>query len=166
LELFAGAIIIFLLLKTFPTRAKAIAAVALTCLVLIRTAYPASLRIPFGDHFFIIEAPTVPDHSLVLLVEDAPLAYVIPFLNPSSRFVGAKNNLSNPERHHLLARRIRDIIATHDGRLFALQSPKRLGDDALVAYGLEKTPDGCTTIKTNMTGGPLSLCELARTSTH
>ena len=162
LELFAGAVAILLLSTALPTRAQLAGAVALSGVALIGTAYPASWRVPFAERFFDVEPPRLPNHALVLLVEDAPIAYVIPFLDPSARFVGAKNNLTDPERSHLLARAIRTVIAGHSGNFFSLQSSKGLGDDALTAYGLEKVPGQCTTIATNMTMGPLSLCELVR----
>ena len=164
LELFSGAMVIFLAAIGWPRKARLAVALGLTGLIIAKTVYPGSWRIPFGEHFFAVDAPNLPKDSLVLLLEDAPLAYMIPFLDPSTRFIGATNNFNDPSHDNVLARTVKSAIAQHTGPLFSLQFSKRVADAALRAYGLQRQGDGCTTVNTNMavtTGSP-QLCRLTR----
>jgi len=162
LELFSGAILIMIVLRFLPARAQIAAALVVTGVVIAKTAYPAAPRVPFGQHFFEAKVPKLPANTLVLLVEDAPLAYVIPFLDPSARFAGANNNLVQPGQRNLMARKIARVIKEHRGPLFALQSPHALGEEALSGYGLAERTGTCRTIDTNMPTQPMKLCELTR----
>jgi hypothetical protein len=41
--------------------------------------YPDWWRNQLGEHFFEVAAPALPRNSVLLILEDAPIAYVIPF---------------------------------------------------------------------------------------
>ena len=164
LELFSGAMAIIFFCSPLPAPWRFAGALVITGLVIAKTLYPVTLRVPFGQHFFAVSSPELPSDALVLLVEDAPLAYVVPFMDVDARFVGARNNLNAPSGDHLLAKEISQVIEQHSGPLFSMQSSKGLGDDALSAYGLRKRSDQCAVIDTNMTMGPIKLCELTRST--
>ena len=162
LELFAGAMVIVPVMTYLPRYGRLAGVLAVTALLFAKTEYPASWRVPFGRHFFAVDVPKLPDDSLVLFVEDAPLAYAIPFFGPGARFVGANNNFNSPGRRNLTAQKVERVIAEHRGPLFSIQTSKRLGDEALSAYGLRIESASCRKISSNMTADPMTLCELTR----
>ena len=164
LELFSGAMAIAFFCLPLPAAGRLAGALVVTGFIVAKTLYPVTWRVPFGEHFFALNLPRLPSDALVLFVEDAPFAYVIPFLDGGARFVGVRNNLTAPWREHLVAKEIGQAIEKHSGPLFSMQSSKGPGDDVLSAYQLKKRLDKCTVIDTNMTMGPIKLCELTRSA--
>ncbi len=162
LELLSGALIVGFLASSFRSRIVAIASAVAVVILVATTRYPEWTRVPFGEAFIDVDAPRIPVDSVVLIVEDAPLAFTIPFFESPIRFVGARNNFNDPWRDNLLAARTRRTIAEHRGPLYSLRFSVDPGDDVLREYGLKTRRDTCKPIRTNLaTDAPL-LCELER----
>jgi hypothetical protein len=164
LELLSGAMIVFLLCITLPSRAQLPAAIVVAGVVVASTTYPNWWRVPFREHFFEIAAPKLPDNAMVLIVHDTPIAYVIPFFDPKIRWIGVMTNINKPWHNNLLAQQTRNVITSHTGPFYSMQSWAGVGDDILAVYGLEKQRDTCTPIRTNMPHVPIVLCELRSSS--
>ena len=164
LELLSGAMIVFVLCATLPDRARMPAVIIVAGAVVLTTRYPDWWRVPFRQHFFEIAAPQLPDDAMVLIVENTPVAYLIPFLDPKIRFVGAMNNINAPWRTNLLAQQVKATITRHNGPLFSLESSSGSGDEGLAAYGLKRQRDKCMPIRTNVAAGPIEICPLVKSA--
>lgn len=94
---------------------------------------------PAGDRFewragrFHVEVPRfdAPGEVMVVLAEDRPMSYLIPFFQPEVRFVHLWSNLTRP-RENFESPRIHELalerVRAHDGELYALstQAPRKL----------------------------------------
>jgi hypothetical protein len=110
-----------------------------------------------------VQMPALPDDALVVMMDDAPMAYVAAFASPHVRFVGANNNLIRPGQDTVLARQIEATIRDARGPIWGLDDPTEFpGQDAAVLrYYKLKRVDGCAKIVSNLDGGVLRLCPLA-----
>ena len=162
LELLTGALLLYLLGRLFERRWLPIAAVAITLGALYKVQYPDWSRVPYGRTYFEVSAPALPPNSLVMLVDDQPMAYVIPFLRIDARFVGANNNFNSPGRNNRLAHEVEHVIQTHPGPLFSLTFPAGSGSDVVAALQLQRANEPCQSIVTNMETSPIELCRLER----
>ena len=165
LELLSGALIVGLLASSFRARVAVIASGIVIVVLALTTRYPGWSRVPFGEAFIDVEAPRIAADSIVLIIEDAPLSFTIPFFQPRIRFIGARNNFNDPWRDNLLASRSRSTIAEHRGPLYSLRFSVDPSDDVLREYGLKTRRDTCKPIRTNVATDPPVLCELERLPT-
>jgi hypothetical protein len=159
LELLGAPLLVFCVARLMPAKLVAFG-IALVCLIVVNTTQFADWwRVPFGDTFFSVQAPDLPPNALVVMTDGAPLAFIIPYLRPDARFLGGKNNFNSPGRRNLSMTKTEDVIRSHDGPLFSLQSTLATDEEPLEHYGLERTSQACTVIKTNMSARPF-LCPL------
>ncbi len=164
LELLFGALTIQLVRSMLPARWAPAAALAYAALAIATVSYPDWWHIEYGKRYFQVDAPPVAPRAVVLLVSDAPMAYVLPFFPPDGRFLGAKNNLNDPGRSNRLEGEIARIVREHAGPLYSLAFPVGAGAEVLAAHGLrvELPSRDCVTFRTNMSTSPLQLCRLQR----
>jgi hypothetical protein len=162
LEIVAGMLIVGLL-GWLLRPAHATVAATLAVALLISTTRPADWgRTDFGETFFDVRVPPIESGALVLLVVDAPMAYVLPFFPADARHVGIRNNVNDPGRRNRLAGHVAQVVRDHRGPLYALSFPKGAGEADLAAHGLRRVPGGCADVRTNMPTSPIELCRLAR----
>jgi hypothetical protein len=162
LELLMGPLIVGTLQRMVPRRWLPISATVAAALAIFTAQYPDWLRVNFHHHYFYVDAPSLPEHSLVILAGDAPMSYVIPFMREDARFVGLHNTLTNLAFHHRFSRHVSDVIDGHRGPLFSMS----LGRDAeaiVGTRGLSQDRERCVLIHTNMSTSPIELCPLLRT---
>jgi hypothetical protein len=129
-----------------------------------------------GD-YFAVEVPEVVSgdtQSLVLMGGFAPIAFVVPQLSPSHRFLRVQGNFTGRAQEHGMDRQMHDTVAAHRGALVALASAEEMTgmDPVLVRYGLRRTTalQDCavldsaaqTTRPAPMLNGPLLWCALER----
>ena len=167
LELFCGAITIHLLRSGLARRWVPAAAILYAALAIFTVRYLDWWHVDYGERYFLVDVPPVAPRAVVLLLTDAPMAYVLPFFPADGRFLGAKNNLNRPGRHNLLEANVARIIREHDGPLYSLAFPAGTGGDVLLAHGLrvrQPAPD-CANVTTNLSTSPLQLCRLQRLET-
>jgi hypothetical protein len=166
LELLIGAVTIHLLRSMVLPRWMPAAAITYAVLAIATVRYPDWWHVEYGKRYFEVEVPPVAPRAVVLLTSDAPMAYVLPFFPPDARFLGAKNNLNDPQRTNRLEREIEKIVRDHDGPLYSLTFPRGAGADVLAAHRLRVELPGrdCALVWTNMSVSPLQLCRVARSA--
>ena len=163
LELLAGALIVFLLVRLVPRKRVPVALAAAVLLVIVTAKFPTWWRQKFEDHFLTVEMPAIKPDALVLLVAAEPMSYVLPSFPADARFAGLVNNFNDPDRKNRLQQTIAMLIRDHRGPLYALAVPpgRDEGGAALASMRLART--SCQLIRTNLRVSPLELCELRRT---
>ena len=144
-----------------PPHATAAVACALAALA-ATTVWSDWGRVKFGRTWFDVSVPPVEPNALVLLVVDAPMAYVLPFFPGDARHVGIRNNVTYPGRQNRLSESAAAAVRDHRGPLYALSFPKGQGDADLLAHRVRRVPGGCSDVRSNMPTGPIELCRLER----
>ncbi len=143
--------------------AHATVAITLAVALLVSTTRPADWgRTDFGPRWFDVRVPPVEPGALVLLVVDAPMAYVLPFFPADARHVGLRNNVNAPGWRNRLAEHVAQVVRDHRGPLYALSFPPGQGEADLAAHRLRRLPGGCADVRTNMPTSPIELCRLVR----
>lgn len=153
---------LWLLLRTARWRTLLLAGICL-CIVGY-TDRPGWGRTKFGDRYFNVAVPSIPQGSLVLLYGGQPLGYVLPFLGPSHRYVRPSSNFTNPSHSHGLQRAISRAIEEHRGPIYALRMTDQDRADetaVLTAYRLRLSEGGCLPVHSDIHKG-LALCQLIR----
>ncbi len=145
-----------------PAHANAVIA-AVAAMLIGTTQWADWWRVDHGARWFDVRVPQVEPGAMILLVEDAPMAYVLPFFPAGARHVGLTNNVNDPRRKTLLERSAREAIRNHRGPLYALSMVPGKGDGDLAAYGLRRGGAPCESVTTRMRTSPLQLCQLERT---
>ncbi|HKU86450.1 MAG TPA: hypothetical protein VJV77_08920 [Casimicrobiaceae bacterium] len=162
LEIVSGMLIVGLL-GWLLRPAHAVVAITLSVALLISTTRPADWgRTDFGPQWFDVRVPPIEPGALVLLVVDAPIAYVLPFFPADARHVGIRNNVNAPGRHNRLAEHVAQVVRDHRGPLYALSFPPGQGEADLAAHRLRRVPGACADVRTNMPTSPIELCRLTR----
>jgi len=158
LELLAG---IPIALALAPLRVRVLAPVFAAIASI--TIYPNWGRVS-GPLAADVRPPWFPAHTLVLLLDPSPMAYVAAFVPASIRFVGANSNLLHPGEDTALARAAAHAIARHAGPLWGLESPGDQpgeADRALGAYGLARAGP-CARVHSNLDADAILACPLIR----
>ena len=166
LELISGVLIVGMVGLLFNwSWVSRIITVAIVLLLGITTLYPAWGRDTFGDRYLEVQVPGLPANSLVLLLGDNPMAYVIPYIRSDARFLGLDNNLVNRHQDNLLQQRIDYLIKHHDGSFFSIEpGVLNQGFDAglLPHYQLVRESGSCQPIESSLDRSSLQMCRLSR----
>ncbi|MGC3982926.1 MAG: hypothetical protein QM808_16870 [Steroidobacteraceae bacterium] len=123
-------------------------------------------RLDWGNSYVSVQLPSLPDpeHSMILMAGNAPMAFVIPSFPSSIPFLRIdgwlvwKDDLASG-----LSRQMHARVAAHSGpllMLFADYEQSRAAESAL-AYGLKLVEKSCMPVRSNLTD-PLQLCPLQR----
>ena len=163
LELLAGALIVFLLIRIVPRKRVPIALAAAVLLVIVTAKFPTWWRQKFEDHFLTVQMPAVKPGALVLLVSGEPMSYVLPSFPGDARFAGLANGFSDPSRTNRLQQSIAALIRDHRGPLYALAVPPERDEGGAALAKMRLARASCALIRTNLRVSPLELCELRRT---
>jgi hypothetical protein len=161
-------------ISLFPLKASLrlalmVVLLGVTALVAERGGDP---RLSWKGRYVEVEVPPLADpaHSLILMSETAPLAYMIPSFPPEIPFlriqgwlIGSKDNQSG------FGQAMHERVAEHQGPLYLLywlrekdQALKSIAD-----YGLALDESGCKPVTSNVSvildqGYPVQLCPLTR----
>jgi hypothetical protein len=141
-----------------------IAICAFGSLALSLTVYPKWGHVRHGHQAVAVRVPPLRNDALVVMLDGSPMAYVAAFVPPGVRFVGANNNLIQPEHDSLLQHEVVAAIRAAAGPVWGLEdAPESPGvaDATLAAYGLRRAP-GCEKVQSNLDGNALLLCPLLR----
>ena len=120
----------------------------------------------FRDRYVEVQAPALAPNTLVLVVGDDPVSYLVPFMNPSARWLSLDNNFLNPTQDNKLVGREREIIAGHRGPMVVLAetaAADRVSSD-LSAYGLSVDLSACGKVMSSLGGQAFDLCTVRRGS--
>jgi hypothetical protein len=145
-------------------------AVAPSAVVIVAIALVASTkiqdwgRIEFGPAWFDVKMTAPDPHALVLLTNQEPMSYVLPFFPPDAQFLGVNNSISDAKRKTLMEDTIARTIRDHRGPIYSLTYPKGAGVDALLERGLLQVTETCVDIVTNMRTSPIEMCRVVRAS--
>jgi hypothetical protein len=145
LEMLAPLLIAVLVLPGLvPTRRTGAVLVVLTVLLVLPVIPLREARGDWSAPYFGIVLPPEVAHAdpnaLVLVGGTAPLAFVLPQLAPSQRFVRVQSNFMGQDSVTGLDAHARDIVARHHGALFALVAGNEMVDmdPVLARYGLRR----------------------------
>ncbi|TPW28312.1 DUF2029 domain-containing protein [Martelella alba] len=133
--------------------------------LLLTTTVPANwARAKFSDSWFELAIPPElqAGDQLFVMLSGEPMAYVIPYLPATDRFVRFEGNLPISADDGL-GQRIKEIVAAQDGPIMTL-SPESFDEEtssaALATFGLKKEGDDCLYIDSN--AGRLKSCRLIK----
>jgi hypothetical protein len=115
----------------------------------------------FGDKYIDVRVPPLPANSLVLLATTAPVAYFIPFAEPTARYLGIDNNMLSATQDNLLAAEVGRLMQTPGPPKFILNVDAFDGtklNGLLARYGLTLDASPCRRIRSNIEEHVLSLC--------
>ena len=120
----------------------------------------------FRDRYVEVQAPALAPNTLVLIVGDDPVSYLVPFMDPSARWLSLDNNFLNPTQGNQLVERERDAIANHRGPMAVLA--EAAAEDrvsaTLSAYGLSADLTRCGKVTSSLGGQVFDLCAVRRGS--
>jgi hypothetical protein len=162
LELLSGALLLGCLRWILSVRWLNVGIVVVWIVVIASVRYPYVERIDYGRRAIEVTVPPIAADAAVLLLDDEPMAHVLPFFPPGARFVGVKNNLVDPAMTNRLASEIADVVRGHPGPLYALAFPAGSNEAVLAAHRLRRVPAGCASVVSNLSRRPLELCRLER----
>ena len=162
LELLSGALLLYCLRWIFSERRLNAGIVVVSIVVIFTIRYPYWGRVDFGERFFNVAVPPVEPHALILLINDEPMAHVLPFFPADGRFLGVRTNFVNPQQTNRMAAEVARVIRTHAGPMYALAFPPGSGEDVLAAHRVRRAAGGCAPVVTNLLRRPLELCRLER----
>ncbi len=118
---------------------------------------------PLGSKYVEVSAPALPPDTVVILAEDEPWSYLIPFMSPDIIWVSLCNNFLSPDQGNLLVRRGRDLVSSHRDRLMVLQTGARpeVVSQVLAELDLAADNENCKSISSNLNDQPYQLCPVA-----
>jgi hypothetical protein len=118
----------------------------------------------FGDAYVDVRVPPLPPNSLVLIATADPVAYFIPFAEPTARYLGIDNNLLTFAQGNRLVAEIKRLLHTPGPAKFVLVvdalDTGQL-DRLLAPFALGADPSSCRRIRSNLEEHALSLCRIA-----
>ena len=165
LEMLTGVITIGVLIWLLDDRRlRVIAAIALLTLGAISTVYLDWGRGRYGDRYVDVRVPALPAYSIVLIATWEPVAFFIPFAEPTVQFLGIENNYLELSQNNKLASEVKRLMRTPGRSKFVLSvdefnSNKLNG--LLGLFGLRLSALPCQPIWSNLEGHALSLCQVA-----
>jgi hypothetical protein len=164
LEMLTGVITIGALIWLFEGgRLRVVAAILLLAVVASSTVYLDWGRGRYGDRYVDVHVPPLPAHSIVLIATWDPVAFFIPYAEPTAQYLGIENNYLELSQNNRLVSKVKHIMRTPDRPKFVLNVDEFNGsklNGLLGRFGLQLSTSPCKPIRTNLEGHALSLCEL------
>jgi hypothetical protein len=168
LEMLTGVVTMGALTRLIAhARVRVAAGLAVLALALATTVYFDWGRGEYDDQYVDVDVPPLPPHSVVLIATWQPVAYFIPYAEPSARFVGIENNYLELSQTNKLATEVKRVMRTPGPPKFVLSvgAFKRDKIDRLLAnFGLKLSGAPCEPIESNLATADdeaLSLCPIA-----
>ncbi len=165
LEMLTGIVTVGALIWVFEDRRlRIIGALASLILAATTTVYLDWGRGHYGDRYVDVGVPALPANSVVLIATWDPVAYFIPFADPSAQYVGIENNYLELSQNNQLAAEVKRIMRTPGRPKFILNVDEFNSDKLnriLALLGLRLSASPCQPISSNLEGHALSLCRIA-----
>jgi hypothetical protein len=165
LEMLTGVVTVGALIWLFEDRRlRVVIAIVLLTLAATSTVYLDWGRGQFGDRYVDVRVPPLPPHSVVLIATWDPVAFFIPFAEPTVQYLGIENNYLELSQNNKLASEVKRVMRTPGRPKFVLSvdefnSNKLNG--LLGQFGLRLSALPCQPIWSNLEGHALSLCQVA-----
>jgi hypothetical protein len=165
LEMLTGVVAIGTLIWLFDDGVKRIiAALALLAIATTTTVYPDWGRGQYAERYVDVRVPALPPNSVVLIATMEPVAYFIPFADPTAQYLGIENNYLTLSQNNKLASEVRRIMRTSERPKFILSvgefNPTGL-NSLLAQFALKLSASSCQPIWSNLEEQGLSLCPVA-----
>jgi Glycosyltransferase family 87 len=155
-------------------RLRVMTALGVLAVVMTTTVYPdwghgahpsAGIRpAAYGERYVDVRVPPLPPHSLVLIATEAPVAYFIPYAEPTARYLGIDNSFLRLSQRNELVTNIRRLVRAPGTEKFVLGVDDPNGEKLhrlLATFGLQRSTAPCQRIRSNLEEHALSLCPLA-----
>jgi hypothetical protein len=167
LEMLTGVVTMGALLRLIgDSRLRVAAGIAVLALAATTTVYFDWGRGDYDDRYVDVQVPPLPPNSVVLIATWAPVAYFIPFAEPTARFAGIENNYLELSQTNRLATEVKRLMRVPGPAKFILNvgAFNREKTDGLLAhFGLKLGARPCEPIESNLATQDeeaLSLCPI------
>jgi hypothetical protein len=168
LEMLTGVVTMGALLRLIGhARVRVVAGLAVLALALATTVYFDWGRGDYDDAYVDVDVPPLPPHSVVLIATWQPVAYFIPYAEPSARFVGIENNYLQLGQTNKLATEVKRLMRSPGPPKFVLSVgpfERDKIDRLLAPFGRKLSGAPCEPIESNLATADdeaLSLCPIA-----
>jgi hypothetical protein len=162
LEMLTGVIAMGALIWLLDDRRLRMAgAVAVLALAASTTIYLDWGRRPYTDKYVDVQVPPLPPRSLVLIATWDPVAYFIPYAEPTAQYLGIENNYLELSQTNKLATEVKRLMRTPGRPKFVLSVGEYDAGklNALLGnFGLKLSASPCLPIHSNLEVHVLSLC--------
>lgn len=162
LELLSGLLITFFCIKLFKNnKVRMIVLLTLSLVCVFTTKPPNWGHVPFQHRFLHVEAPTLPKKSLVLIVGENPVAYLVPFFPDDTTFIRMDAEKC-PGSQKLNVQATHNAIANYHGFLYSMHDAHIQISDCLNQANLIELHEQCMPIQSNLDKTALMICPLLR----
>jgi hypothetical protein len=176
LEILSGLMMVYFLRQIFKANFSIQIFLVLIVLLLgATTDYPNWGRLDFGNKYFAVTPPALPDNAEVVFATQ-PLAYVIPFFSPSINFIGmpyvqlgvnvdGKKEMKQDISRKLFTTVIEQLVRDSKSKPVYLMGFQQQDKNKirtlkiLKQYGLTEDTSRCEKFETNI-GNKLEICPL------
>lgn len=162
LEMLTGVIIVGVVTRFVPRPIPRIAATGVLLIAIaVTTVYPDWGRGRFGERYVEVRVPALPANSLVLIATGQPVAYFIPFAEPTAQFVGIENDFLDLSQDNLLVAKAKSLMQTPGRPKFIVSVGEfDSGDlnEVLGQFGLALGPSPCRPIRSNLENPAMRIC--------
>lgn len=166
LELLIGTLLLLLALPYIRRLGAVLPALGGLVLLLaglwLVTVYPYVERAS-GPRPWDVDLGPLGNGAMVLLLDNAPAAYLAAFADPRTRFVATNDYFMTLDDTNPMQASVEAAIAGHRGPLWGVDSPDDQGDRseaALARYGL--TRGACRPVRSNLSPEPIRICALLK----
>jgi dolichyl-phosphate-mannose-protein mannosyltransferase len=168
LEMLTGVVTMGALLWLFEDSHRRVAAgIVVLTIAATTTVYLDWGRREYDDRYVDVHVPPLPPNSVVLIATWGPVAYFIPFAEPTARFVGIENNYLELSQNNKLATEAKRVMRMPGPPKFVLSVGEFDADKInglLARLGLKLSARPCEPIESNLAPAEdqaLSLCPIA-----
>jgi hypothetical protein len=169
LEMLSGILIMGALLWLTGNRnLRAGIALALLIVLAATTVHLDWGRGEFGNRYVDVRVPQLPANSVVLIATTDPVAYFIPFAEPTAQYVGIENNYLKIAQNNGLANAVKRLMQTPGRAKFVLsvgESDEDRLSSLLSQFDLKLDGSPCAPIWSNLQVHTLSLCRITADET-
>jgi hypothetical protein len=162
LEMLTGVVAVGALIWLIDDRRlRAVAAVTVLAIATTTTVYLDWGRRPYTDKYVEVEVPALPPRSIVLIATWDPVAYFIPFAEPTVQYLGIENNYLELSQTNKLALEVKRLMETPGRQKFVLSVGDFDGNrlsTLLGNFNLSLSRSPCRPIHSNLEVHALSLC--------
>jgi hypothetical protein len=162
LEMLTGVIVMGAVIWVAHGRVPRIAsAIVLLAAATATTVYPHWGRGRFGERYVDVRVPPLPPHSIVLIATRQPVAFFIPYAEPTAQFLGIENDFLDLSQQNRLVSKVKSVMRTPDRPKFIVSVGAFDGDkldSVLARFDLTLGPSPCQPIYSNLENPALSIC--------
>jgi hypothetical protein len=142
-------------------RLRMAAAIAVLAMAVTTTVHLDWGRRPYTDKYVEVQVPPLPPRSIVLVATWDPVAYFIPFAEPTAQYLGIENNYLELSQTNKLAAEVKRLMGTPGRAKFVLGVGEFDGNklnSLLDNFSLKLSASPCRPIHSNLEVHALSLC--------